>query len=460
MSKKRKFGEKEEEQFTTKLVDLNTECLIEICNYLNCKDLFNLKKTHWKFGDAIDYVVSTSISDQMLFTINAESGDFQNDLSFVKKCLKTFGDRMKYLAIDLAHFNKTNENARAMCQNDVEKAVQDYCSVAGNNIRYAVFHNFRLRTTTFLNTNKSLFEGLDSLTWITDTDYINEEKELLDLLEFVTTSKLKEIIIIPFYLHQMRLNVNIFPKIAASQLERCIIALGKSKRYFDKIELPINKTLKYLDLDECVYDLEILENFPNIEHLSYWYKKSPLEPILRLTKLRELELGGRLIMRVLPFLSKLADANQIESFSYIADATKDEINIFSKMTNLIELKICVTTENIHCLPQLAENLKKLRKITFFLSGNNDDHFCNDLHQMILKFVKMAKCLVVLTLSMFLHEQIKFDYQKLYDDLVIISKTRLSKEELLLQLFYCQAVIISSDEQRKYVRCQSKDTNQN
>lgn len=427
----------------TKLIDLNTECFIELFQYLSYKDLFNLNCVHSRFFDAIEYVIGTSVSNNLTLSINFDDKNFRNELELLKRYLALFGRRMKCLKLKLEGSNWMHYR---LCQRDLQKAILVHCT--NGNVKHCSFDNFLVEKRVF-KMMLYFFSELLTLELVYSADVGKEY--MFWLMHLVAVGELRIFKCSPITM--CKLNFNILHCIAASQLETCVIDLCRHIDY-EIDELPVNETVKHLDLGRISYDPAILEYFPNIEHLRYnnvLHLGYSLQPISDLTKLKRFELSGSLTTECLFLLSELANRNHLESFTYHEwYPTTEVFDIICRMTNLTELCVNLTVKDCPRLPQLGHNLKNLRTISIHLI---DDNKFDAVMSTILEFVKVAKCLIQLKLA-FLFGKLGY-HQKLYENVVDIRQTNGFTDILLLKFFNCSEIILASEEQRRFVYCKGE-----
>lgn len=274
-------------EIKTKITDLNTECFIEIGRNLDWKDLYRLKLTHSAFGHAVDYLAKTSEFDFMVTTTS---------ISEFEGFVEVFGKELKYLNI---RFN--GEWTNSIIQR-IELLIGIYC--ANGNIKRCLLDGFKLRKSFFMR-NISFFNVLESLKLLRSTELIDIDW----LMEFVATSKnIKE-----FYLTcndgECNGSCDVLHRIASSKLEICGLNFNSPSDLTREVRiLPMNYTLKVLNLAWSQCDPVALTHFPNIECIKRFLQSDySLNPILTLPALKTFELCLKLDTETLSFLTRLAD---------------------------------------------------------------------------------------------------------------------------------------------------------
>lgn len=425
-----------------KLIDLDTECLMKIFVFLSYKDLFSLRKVHAHYHNAVDYVlIANSKKRNKAPTLII----CDEDIKLIKKYLEFVGNKMKYLKIDIE---------QGLCRLNtvptVKSLIETYCN--GGNIKYCSFNRFYINQT-FVNKNIKFFNDLERLELHhCDMSQIN----LKLFLCYVAASSLKELqvtgyglIIKPF---------NIFPIIAVSKLETCIMDLYNPSDHREyKTQMPTNLTLKTLNLGSYKYETAIIQNFPNIENLSYAIADDA-EAVQQLKNLKKLVFSGVQITFCFNCLTELSKRNNLETlvldFSgciWFEDVQQVRLReALTKMTNLKELKLNLTEYNFSHLEKVAEHLTKLQKL--HIQVHTIKSTSNMVIKTILGFVKASKFL------RFLHVKLPLPsdkHQKLYDDIVNVRRTAGFNEVLQLNFGYCSEKISTLEEQKRYVRCNGK-----
>lgn len=471
-----------------KLIDLNTDCIIQICKYLNREDLCHFKMAHSHFDDAVDYIICAN--DTELPVIHKET--LVHTLKFIKKYLQLFGDKIKNLKIPM----RAKGLPHGKTINDVlELLITKYCS-AGN-IKHCAFRGFQ-PSKRFFETNSNFLSGIHilklgfkqdgSLDWLIDSLLTSQKLLNLSLYACGTLDEL-----------------NLFSKIAASQLEsfQCELTKSNSKRkHHDISKIPINHTLVHLAIWEFDMNPAYLSCFPKLESLEIEADRETshmLEPILNLAALKKLwfVFQVRDVAPIAAFLSKLSDQNKLttltiycdddandddENFIFNDDDANDDGNandqddngdddnamdtdnsdeeeivynpnpyeateiklasILCKMTNLTELEVYIMPTFYQQLPLLGHRLKNLR--TFSFSHSHSRKIISA--EKLLDFLKKARKLITLEVGHTLN-----NFQQFYDDSVKIRQNQANEEILYVKTNNSndEAIHVTS-EQKKYV----------
>lgn len=440
--KKVKLDEEAEQKKELQLIDLHTECLMKICAFLTYKDLLSLRKTHRHFHKAIDYILIANSKKQnkapkLIVCLE--------DIQLIKEYLSIVGKEMKYLNV---------ETERALCNQNIAPILQSIMAENCNagNIKYCSLRSCFI-TQQYVEEYQNFFDGLIVLELkcclILDT-------ELKWFLDYVARSRLEK-----FQVTNKQLNVpfNIFPIIAASNLETCIMNLRQPlnrKEY--KTPMLTNSKLKTLNLGPYKYELAIIQHFPNIENFSYHlFDEQKLEAISGLLKLKRLVLTGNNLSSCIGCLSEIAKRNTLEVLVlHLSDFTFqnniDELfaENLRKMTNLKELKLNLLVYDLRYLKGVGEHLTKLQilHIQVCITMSASDEVINT----VLNFVKASKDLRFLHIKIPLPSQ---KHQKLYDEIVTVRRTAGYNEVLQLNLDHCEEEITAVADQKRFVCCNGK-----
>lgn len=457
-NKKRNGKMTENIETKTKITDLNNECFIKICRYLDWNDLLGLKLAHNAFDDAIDFIARTT---EFEFIIT--SGNISKFESFVE----LFGRKIKWLKVRFYTFDDgededDDDEWMTTMNYRVEFFIEKYC--VNGNIKHCSFNGFKLRKFFFIR-NISFFNCLETFELI-DSTKPNDIKWLMD---FISKNKNMQ----EFYLFYVSdadvdsdIKCDILYSIASSHLKKFWFSdtiIGDLYCKPNKLPLPMNYTLKDLCIDSRLYDPVLLTYFPNIECVRNFYSFDDsylLDPFLTLPELKWLELHFEELGTefLFSFLTKLADRNSLEYFSLNEEIMARELNDkelslmannLCKMTNLkkLEIKFYDTISFEKHLPRIGNCLKNLQDLNFhggWKFGNLDEQKKNE--QIMLDFVKMAKNLTVLECSLADH----LNKTELCDKLIKIRKEQGNSKILYLR----GASTIGwpmTEEMRKYIR---------
>lgn len=248
----------------TQLTDLNTECYIEIFKHLNYIELYHLTKMNDKFYDAIEYIMANK--DFTITFSNYEN--IQEKCEFVGDFLQLFGKTIKHLNFQLVGW--FGKQMYWLLRMHLETLIKFHCM--HGNVKHLSFNNFRLRPY-FVEDNSAFFKSLTSIQMFSSISY---HRSLNWFLQHALSVKTKKIVIDDrcFTFEQMD---RVLLKMAKSKLRFCKITLdvctGRSRCFecndlteiADKIvNMPVNRTLKYLNVEQCGPIPNILQYFPRI----------------------------------------------------------------------------------------------------------------------------------------------------------------------------------------------------
>lgn len=195
-----------------KIIGLNTYCLIEIVKYLDYEDLLNLKVVHIAFNEAIDFIISKSDFKFFTYWNPDDTENFDKKMRKVARFLAQFGHKLKRL--NIAVDGKTTEHHKSICGH-YQTLIENFCS--DGNVKYFSFQNFDM-SEEFLKDNLTFFNSLEHLKveFNICREYEIKTTDFMILLNFIATTKIKNLEI---EIDDVPINTNLFPSIAASQLE-------------------------------------------------------------------------------------------------------------------------------------------------------------------------------------------------------------------------------------------------
>lgn len=422
-----------------KIIDLNAECLIEIFKYLDYIDLLHLQKTHPAFDSAIEYIVKTRH-----LPLKIDIRRKTEDVTSIVEFLQLFGKQMKYLSIQiidslkqLVRYNFTHFDAIVDILPDLEQAIKNHCS--GGNVKFCSLNLFELRRE-FLASNAKFFNELETL------DVVNSinECDFPWFFDFVLASGVRKIKIIIY--SGFSVSYDIFQRIAASQLESCIINFNNCSD-FSTDNVPVNSTLKHLNLGQFEYDSNILARcFPMIEHLYFeWISLNTeylLDPILNLTQMKHLQFRCSCVEfnQIATFFQTVAQRNHLETLSLKIWSVSDDdthsnveqslAEILCKMTNLVELTVDTDLILDQYLPVLGRSLRSLRRMNLkpaFLSKS-----IAEILPVIYGFLEINESLHCLTLAI---EDI-LGFQENYSEQVRIQRMQGNNRPYQVTYIFC------------------------
>lgn len=445
-------------QALNRILDLNTDCLIEIFKYLSIEDVCEVKKIHPKFDDALDHVVSKSNFVVPLIKCDEDDSEsFLFKIDLMRTFLSFFGKKIKYFNFRLHSYSMTA--AYVISSRLMEIFIYNYCI---NGDMKVCHFNGLIFDKEFFASIKHFIESLEEIR--VDVKYLDD---FIWILDFLISLKIKRIQIEPNYWFEIDPCV-LFMKIAKSELEAVefsSILLGIS----GPADIPINYTLKKLFLGHNVsFNLNYLKSFPNIENLRIQNRECySWDPILELVKLKNLVVTyaneSRDFRRFLAFLKNLAKENRLEvleiadyQIHYSSDEGSDDGDVMrmdeddanvegtrsirslskvvSQMTNLKELTI------FHGVNLKLIGLKLVNLRVFVINWYPDN--MNDAK--LLEFLGYAKELVKLVLR-----PANGVNQGFYDAVVRIRKNQQNQKLLRIHTNGIQE-ITCSDEQKRYV----------
>lgn len=130
------------------ILDLNEDCLIEICGYLTFDDLLQLFRVHKQFHGAIGGVLP-------VVCVNLHF-DTQEEAEYIEKFLQVYGNHIKNLEFSLRCGGWKSEMT--------EKFIKNYCSNGIVSNCKLVEYFIRSDSPTFFMQNPDLFISLEKFT--------------------------------------------------------------------------------------------------------------------------------------------------------------------------------------------------------------------------------------------------------------------------------------------------------
>lgn len=355
--------DKENTKIPTKIIDINTECLIEIFKNLNYQELLDLTKVYDGFYDAIEYVV---MHGNFTFCIST-SENKQLKCKLIEEFLKLFGNKIKRLNFELIGW--FGKKMYWLLRMHLETLIKFYCM--HGNVQYCSFDNFRLRPR-FVSDKSNFFKSLQSISMLSAIPY---HRDLNWFLNGVLSDNTKEIEIADRHFIFTGL-VNVFAKINSSQLEsvkiKCLPNPNPRRRYSHRgyydsddsynndstddeeeedpddhykkmghkiVDLPANTTLKYLSVDRVGVIPNVHKYFPCIEivnkisdnHYS-WNSISKLRNLKKLT----FSVDQMKYDEVFTFIKKLAECDTLQTLHLYMGSRRREKNEFeTKISNIV-----------------------------------------------------------------------------------------------------------------------------
>lgn len=423
-----------------KILDLNDDCLMAICEFLGSKELFALHRTHRRFHNAILAVVKN-------VPVKIRTSDYKTkeDGENLGKFLQLIGAKIKNITFYVDSAWKTI---------NVEHLVHVYCS--RGNVKECTFSELEL-SAGFIRNHVTFFRALTSLS----LEEVNVSESVFKTLARKIDGIEK------FKIHNARIDtVQMMLSIAAFGTET--LDLG---RYWTSItlkeleRLKVNSSVKQLKMQICYRNERMLQHFPQVNSLELEgariYSSSILNLVLKLKNLTTLSLGWTLVPEdteidgLQSFLESLAVSNTLNALAL--DLTNglqiEEIcEALCKLTNL--KKLCLSTSEMYfdsSMLDLARSLTELQTFQFFIRGA---YFDVTDEEIMLKFLEIAKNLRSLCFRA-LGLKNRRIYQLFYDEVVDIREEQ--ETEHVLNIEICDHVLGPMFIQRnKWVRLTIKD----
>lgn len=247
-----------------KITDLNTQCLIEIFKYLQVEDLCSLSQLHSTFRHAIGFVVRKR---KCTFRFSAK----EDAIPFCYRTgefLKLYGDKIEdlYFAL-IGWFGKP---FYLLLRMHLEVLIKSHCT--RGNLKQFSLYDFHLRPK-FIEDHPQFFKSLHSISMIKSIPYY---KSIGWFFNQVVGDNTKRILIKDRHFPFNEL-VDAFAKISTSKLVCVHVELMPGPRGEDErdrryvrvghqvVNLPVNKTIKYIHIDRVGIVPEIHKFFPCIE---------------------------------------------------------------------------------------------------------------------------------------------------------------------------------------------------
>lgn len=382
----------------TSIFDLNADCLFEISQYLDFKDLTMLYKTHKHFHNSIERCVA---SKHFTFEILDYERSYFKEMKAISKFLLLFGKRLEGLKIKLpAHYDYHYDGMISLIQINIETLFEICC--ANGNIKYLSLENFHL-SDEFIRDNGIFVKSLRSM--VMENKHINSQKKLL-LLPLLQNVKI------------LKIHTNYWDNEHITELLYHLRHLEtlQLSGFCNRFQvLTTQLSIKRLEIPNCDCDRNLLvKYFPNLEYLEVGdrSKTYSLKPLLYLPKLKHVSLviNEDIGERVLSFMNAIGRRNVLKTLkirislmnrSSNKDDLKNKTILFKeiyKMTNLRALTLEVGSACKHHLKEIASSLKQLQRFTLNCIFSGVD-YSKMLIPEILKFIVMAEKLEYLSLSL-------------------------------------------------------------
>lgn len=343
------------EKFTTNILDLNENCLIEICKFLGANDLLALYEAH----------PHPVLYNPIKFVISKIKINFYR-IKQIENFCKIFRNQFSNIRIDIHIPDLPVRSARELLINNYKNGYVEHLEIGCHILTQKMFK----RNLLSLKSLKSFRSwGIDSRR--TFTTMLKDLKDISSLYicdaKFVFgTDLLKNII----HCHHLE-SLSIDTKQVTFKSKQCVRLNFPSIKHF-KLMVRYNKA----DLSV------ILKHFPNIQTFNLEQncraEISNMHEILNLSKLKDFSVccfNDRLPLEPLfSVISKLAEINALDSFELKIPVPGSKINgnlihVLCKMSNLKTLKLHASSSfNIKFI-KIAEKLKNLQEFEFYSSYN-------------------------------------------------------------------------------------------
>lgn len=402
------------------ILDLNDDCLTTICKFLKLEDLRSLDKAHSQFGVGIGNALQSKEAD-IWFVIDTDQSSYRNDEN-ISPFLYKFGDKIRNLEIGTPN--------KELIKNVIESFFN------GGSVRKCIFNgNNRVQITAeFIAANTIFFKSLKSLEIMWSKI---DDRSLRALLDAITDSNIETFEIRSLCPFSTDFPLTQFLSTPITKLE--IVDLRHVNQ--DEIDnLPVNTTLKYLELHASPQNIKILHRLKAVETLCLMYKKF-FASVIEIENLRVLRLYFDKITQfgIEQFLRGLVrkSTNTLKEFSFDVCSVRltrvdisEMAKIVRELRNLEEL--CLPVHFTEYLQDFAVYLKKLRSIR--IADSISGHFCSkdDFKSALCLIVAEAKNLEFIQIYAPWETDIDF-YNELYDMLVRIRENQGTKHRLWISL---------------------------
>lgn len=401
------------EENTKNILDLDDDCLIHICNFVESYDLLTLFQANTLFHNAIGAAV-----------MNVEIELYEMG-KIVERFFEKFGSGMRKL-------NIWTENTQW-----TEYIIQKY--ISRENIQHCIFPGYSRIDIEFIERNSYFFKSLKSLA----IECATIDQLALQKLSTIILN-LKEFSIC--FENSMSDLTYFLSNLASCPLE--VLSLWQVNFDFEikhiHGNIPVMKNLKRLKMQIDCESIDVLKTFPNIHSLYLMLHPNIFPDLtlqhfgnlkvltLRMEEIDEVPNSHELIAG---FLKQLIHLNTLELLSLTSvygytNFTPEIIRIICKMTNLKTLSLYgFLTLPIACLLSFSHSLKNLRTMKMqpkeIYLGTNEK-------SIIYGFIGVCANLSTLTIGD-LELIPDIDLDQFYDTLATIRENQINKNVLTVNI---------------------------